>query len=213
MNILTLIKNLFKIAKLLSVDDSGGLRFGTVSMLGKNQKVMVFSPYGLMHNPPASSLALVWSQQGQESNGIAIADDPNNRTLKDLQSGEVALGNYLTGHHVLFDQNGTCTLITDNLNIVVDQTLTLNADFIDIGAANDISIAAKNLYLDIENDTALTSGTVDIEAASSMDLQAVNADIVSTTLTHNSINVGGNHAHSQGVDSSGDTEQDTGGPH
>lgn len=213
MNILTLIKNLFKIAKLLSVDDSGGLRFGTVSMLGKTQKVMIFSPYGLMHNPPTSSLSLVWSQQGQESNGIAMADDPNNRTLKDLKSGEVAIGNYITGHYIHFDESGTCHLLTDNLNIIVNHTCTLTAQNIDISASQDVTIAAQNLYLDIENDASLVSGTIGLESSSTIDLIAVDVGIDSTTMQHNSVNVGGDHIHSQGQDSAGDTEQDTGAPH
>lgn len=211
--ILTLLKNLFKIAKLLSVDDSGDLRFAMVSTMGKNQKMLLFSPYGLMHNPPLNSLTLAWSQQGQESNCIGMADDPKSRTLKDLKIGEVAMGNYLTGHHILFDEAGTCTLLTDDLNIIVNQTCTLTADQIDIQAANDITIAAKNLFIDVENDTSISSGTAEIESASTLDLTAVNVDLASTSMQHNGVNIGGNHIHSQGLDSSGDTEQDTGVPH
>jgi phage gp45-like len=113
--ILNCIKNIFKIAKLLSVDDSDNLRFGMISTLGKNQKILIFSPYGLMHSPPADSMVLMWSQQGRESNGIGIADDPKNRTLKDLAEGEVALGNYLTGSYILFDQQGGCQIVSNSL--------------------------------------------------------------------------------------------------
>ena len=95
--------------------DSMDLRFGMASSLGKTQKIMVFSPYGLMHHPPDNSMVIVVNQGGKESNGIGIADDPNNRTLKDLAEGEVALGNYLTGSYILFDKDGGCQIVSNTL--------------------------------------------------------------------------------------------------
>lgn len=202
--LLTMIKNAFKIAKLLSVDDSGDLRFGVVSMLGKNQKVMVFTPYGLMSKPPANSLALIWSQQGQESNGIGIADDPANRPLKNLSAGEVALGNYSTGNFIYFDENGLCTIIADDISIQ---------------AANDINMSAENISLTATSDIGLSSATMGLEADATMDLDAAQINIAGTnigitgSLTNGGVNIGSTHIHSQGADSDGDTEQDTGTPH
>lgn len=167
-NIIQMLKNIFKIAKLLSVDDSENLRFGSVSTLGKTQKVLIFSPYGLMHKPPADSMVLLWSQQGQESNGIGIADDPRNRTLKDLSEGEVALGNYSTSHYIYFDKDGLCTIVSKDLKITVDD---------------------------------------------SVEIVGTDVEITSSTLTHNGTNIGDSHIHSQGADSDGDSEVDTGGPH
>jgi len=131
-NIINCIKNIFKIAKLLSVDDTGNLRFYTVSFMGKQQKVLGFSPYGLMHKPPADSMVLLWSQQGQESNGIGIADDPRNRTLKDLKEGEVALGNYRTGHYIYFDENGLCTVVAKDLKFVIDDSVIIQGTDVEI---------------------------------------------------------------------------------
>lgn len=182
-SIITLIKNLFKAAKLLSVDDSGDLRFGLVSMLGKIQKVMIFSPYGLMHCPPDNCLAVVWSQQGQESNGIAMADDPAKRTIKNMAVGEVALGNYSTGNYIYFDKDGLCTLIVDDLSIQV---------------SNDATIAGKNLTITMDQTVSITGADIQLTAP---------------TLEHNTVNIGSTHKHSQGTDSAGDTEQDTGAPH
>lgn len=199
-----MIKNAFKIARLLSCDDSADLRFASVSFLGKTQKVMLFTPYGLMSKPPADSLALIWSQQAQESNGIGMADDPRNRTLKNLASGEVALGNYTTGHYIYFDENGLCTILADNINIV---------------AASDITMTAENITLTASSDVSITGDTVSIEATTTMDLDATTINITGTTipitgaLTNNGTNIGDTHIHSQGVDSNNDTEQDTGTPH
>ena len=203
-SIITMIKNAFKIARLLSCDDSADLRFASVSFLGKTQKIMLFTPYGLMSKPPADSLALIWSQQAQESNGIGMADDPRNRTLKNLASGEVALGNYTTGHYIYFDENGLCTIIADDINIV---------------AANDITMTADNITLTATTDVSITGDTVGIEATTTMDLDATTLNITGTTipisgaLTNNTVNIGSTHIHSQGNDSNGDTEVDTGVPH
>lgn len=203
-SIITMIKNAFKIARLLSCDDSADLRFASVSFLGKTQKVMLFTPYGLMSKPPADSLALIWSQQAQESNGIGMADDPRNRTLKNLASGEVALGNYTTGHYIYFDENGLCTIIADDINIV---------------AASDITMTAENITLNAASDINISGDTVGIEATTTMNLDATTLNISGTTipisgaLTNNTVNIGSTHIHSQGNDSNGDTEVDTGVPH
>ena len=166
MKILNCIKNLFKVAKLLSVDDSGDLRFYTVSMLGKQQKVLGFTPYGLMTKPPDSSMVLLWSQQGQESNGIGIADDPKNRILKDLKKGEVALGNYTTTDYLYFDENG-------NLNVKVSNNLNINV-------GNNVNI--------------ISGGDYDQTVAGNSTESSVNHETTSTTLTHNGTNVGDDHA-------------------
>jgi phage gp45-like len=110
MNPIRLIKNLFKIAKLLSVDDSGDYQFMTVTTLGKTQKVRSWKPYGLMSSPPADSQVALFSQQAQESNGIGMADDPKNRLIKDMAEGEVAVGNYLTSSYIKFDELGDAIL-------------------------------------------------------------------------------------------------------
>lgn len=199
------IKNLFKLARLLSVDDTGDLRFATIEGSGKaSQKILLFTPYGLMSRPPAGSLALVWAQNAQEANGIGIADDPNNRTLTSLASGEVALGNYTTGHYIYFDANGLCTILADNVNIV---------------AASDINLTAENITLSASSDISITGDTVGIEALTTLDLDATTINQTATTigisgaLTNNGVNIGSTHIHSQGQDSGADTEQDTGVPH
>lgn len=198
MGIWSTIRNLFKIAKLLSVDDSGNLRFAQVTMLGKTQPMMLFTPYGLMSNPPPNSLALVWAQQAQESNLIGMADAPMDRTVKNLSPGEVALGNYSTGNFIYFDKNGLCTIFVDDLKIL---------------AENDIEIIGKNIRLSATDDFSVVSNTSSIDASVSMDLSAPDIGITATNLKHGGVNIGATHIHSQGTDSSGDTEQDTGAAH
>jgi phage gp45-like len=154
MNPITLIKNLFKIAKLLSVDDSGDYQFMTVTTLGKTQKVLSFKPYGLMSNPPADSIVSLLSQQGQESNGIGTADDPKNRPIKNMATGQVGLGNYITASYITFDENG-------------DAILAVPRDFL-VGSARDATLfASRDVVLFALNGKCTATGTtIELNGAS-----------------------------------------------
>lgn len=99
------LKSLFKMARLVSSDDGPALRKGGLLFQGKTIPGTLFTPYGLMHNPPQNSIVMVWSQNAQDSNPIGIADDPRNRILKNLTQGEVALGNYKTGSYIYLKEN------------------------------------------------------------------------------------------------------------
>jgi len=57
----------------------------------------------------------------------------------------------------------------------------------------------------------LNATTVNITATTTN--IAGNVAITGSTLTHNGVNIGSTHIHSQGPDSAGNTEQDTGVPH
>ena len=98
------IKAIFKIAQLLSLDDSGNLQQGVFSYMGSTPKGQVFVPYGVLMNPPVGGQIAVFAQNGNESNAIGFASDPNNRTLRNLEPGEYAVGessdrhNYETGY-------------------------------------------------------------------------------------------------------------------
>jgi phage gp45-like len=149
MNPIRLIKNLFKIAKLLSVDDSGALQFATVTTLGKTQKVLMLKPYGLMSSPPVDSIVGLWSQQGQESNGIGIADDPKNRPIKDMKTGEVALGNYATGNFVYFDSDGSTQVYSakDLIETITGDVLATITGAISATVTGNVAINAAGFAL------------------------------------------------------------------
>lgn len=166
------VRNLFKIAKLLSISDANNIRFGQVAFLGKEQKTMIFSPYGLMHNPPVDSLTLVWTQQGQESNLIGMADDPRNRTLKSLAEGEVALGNYKTDHYLYFDENGKATLVTDDLDVLVTDTTFLTTTDLDIEVSNATTIQSGSVTATVTNDCSVTANTMNLTSVANMVLTA-----------------------------------------
>ena len=113
------IKSAFKAALVTSTDDTVDLRGGTLAYQGASRTGTLWTPYGLCHNPPAGSVALVWAQNGQDSNLIGVADDPKNRTLRSLKPGEVGLANYLTGSYVLFKENGDIEVVAVNSNVDV----------------------------------------------------------------------------------------------
>lgn len=170
--LLNMVRNLFKAAKLLSINDAQDLRFGQVSFLGKEQRVMIFTPYGLMHNPPRNSLAIIWSQQAQESNSVGMADDPKNRTLKSLAEGEVALGNYLTDHYLYFDENGKATLVTDDLDVLVTDTTFLTTTDLDIEVSGDTTIQSGSVTATVTNNCDVTANNINLTSIANMVLTA-----------------------------------------
>ena len=163
------IKAIFKIARLVSVDDSGNLQQGVFTYMGSNPKGQVFIPYGILMNPPIGSQMAVFTQNGNESNAIGLASDPNNRPLKNLEPGEFGISNYLTGDTLLMKADGTVELTTSKLII--------------------------------------TTGVVQVI------IDATGLAITGGDVTHNGTTIGDDHIHSQGNDSDGDSEVDTGGPH
>jgi len=197
MNPIRLIKNLFKIAKILSVDDSGDYQFATVSAMGKTQKVLMLKPYGLMSNPPAGSIVGQWSQNGQESNGIGLADDPKNRPIKDMAEGEVGLGNYVTGDYLYFDETGT-------LNVVASTKVIVTAPTVKVVASVEVRIESPFVRTDCETFTVIASTGINFNAPA--------ANFGGGTVTHDGTNIGRTHKHTQNDDSRGDTQANTNGP-
>ena len=116
------------VATFKSADDSGRFTRGACSFLGfKETPCLVVKPYGLLHKPPDDSMAVTLYQGGRESSILAIVDDPNNRPLKNLQSGEVALANYKTTDHVYFKANGSIEIKSGGAVITVtDGQVTIN---------------------------------------------------------------------------------------
>lgn len=111
------IKNIVKIARIVSVDDSADIRTGVVKYLGKEQACAVFTPYGLMSNPPENSMGPIFQIAGEESKLVGMFDRTDNRPVKDLVAGEVVVGNYETGEYVRFKDGNIVEIQTALLNI------------------------------------------------------------------------------------------------
>lgn len=102
---------------------------------------------------------------------------------KNLEPGEVVVSNYLTGSEVRFKANG-------------DIDITVNSD-VNVIASGNANITATDVNLTASGDMALTATNIELAGV----------------LTNNGTNIGNTHIHSQGNDSNGDSEVDTGTPH
>ncbi len=166
-----MIKNLIKIARLVSTDDSGNFSRGVASYMGKEVPILDMKPYGLLHRPPANSLCLIFSQNAQESSAIALIDDPKRRTLKNLIEGEVALNNQTTGDYIYLKDGNAIDLVTKTFTATTEDTtatMTNGQIEFDIGGAVDTTATMTNgqIVLDV-NGTKVTivDGAVTIDAA------------------------------------------------
>lgn len=132
-----------KTGMLESVDDSGDVRRGTATWLGRaGQPIQVAGIYGVISNPPAGSQVLLLPQNGQESASIGIADHPALRPVRDLLPGEVGMVNYLTKSHVIFKQNGDIEVFTEAGDLIANIT-----GDIQVAATGNITATAAQINL------------------------------------------------------------------
>lgn len=116
MNIITRLKNsiqnMIKIGIItLAGDDSEDYNRTQVSYLGKTKKVTVIMPYGIDANIPKDSLLILFNIMGQEENMVAFGNDQSIR-FKNLEEGEVVVGNPKTGSKVYFKANGDIEIVS-----------------------------------------------------------------------------------------------------
>lgn len=132
-----------KTGMLESVDDSGDVRRGTATWLGRSgQPIQVAGIYGIISNPPTGSQVLLLPQNGQESASIGIADHPALRPVRDLLPGEVGMVNYLTKSHVIFKQNGDIEVFTEAGDLIANITGDVN-----VTATGNITATAAQINL------------------------------------------------------------------
>lgn len=218
------LKSLIKAARSGLTTDSGKRRFVNVTYQGKTMKAIDITPYGFFHHTPENGLAVVLSQNGQESNAFAIVDDPDNRTIKNTSAGESGLQNDVTGAFIYLKANGDIVIDAPN-NVVVNAGGDINANAvgeITATAGGDVTVDAGGSI------TATASGSIDFDGASGSFTAdgGITFTVSGTTFVFSSsgleITGGGlitnglnfeTHIHSQGNDSNGDSEVDTGTPH
>ncbi len=112
----------------LAGKDEGDFLTAQVSYFGKTKQVEIMLPYGLYANPGADSIAVVFNVNGQEENQVAIPYDPYGR-FKDLEPGEVAVGNIVKGSKITFKANGDIDIESaGNININSADKVNINGD-------------------------------------------------------------------------------------
>ena len=128
MDMVQRIKALFKIARLISSDDSGNFQHGVFAYMGSTPEGQIFIPYGDLMRPPDGAQMAVFAQNGNESNAIAFASDPKNRTVKNLLPGEKGIANYVSGSYILIHNNGDVEVSSEaDVTISKAATVTVNA--------------------------------------------------------------------------------------
>lgn len=171
-----------KAATVILIDDTGNFQRAAISSLGKEQKVMVLTPYGLCSNPSDESLAIAFNINGVAANTVAMIDDPKNRK-KNLAKGEVALYNYETESVVYLKEDnsievesasGAKITLTATGNIELNGNSDFVTAFTDMKTAFDLAIAAINNHTHSDVTTGSgTSGTISTPVLISMDAAKV----------------------------------------
>lgn len=194
------IKNVVKVATLVAVNDTTAVRRAFIKYMGRTRlPAAMFSPYGLMHNPPANSLCLVFAQNGQSSNPWVMADDPRRRPLN-LDPGEVAVGNYLTGDYVHFKADGSVVVQTAGAVTVNAGSVAINADTTingDLTVTGDVSAQNATIAQTTTTGTIVftqTGQTINVDG----DIIVVNGDVTADgislkTHVHSGVTSGGSN--------------------
>lgn len=152
--IFTKIQNLIRLSKTtLSNKDDKPYPYSQVTYNGKVANAMTVSPYGLYSQAPINSLALMFQMFGEEENLAAICFDPESR-FKGLASGDVVVGNPLTGSYIKFPMTKELTITSASdliLNVTGNVTINcnnaqINAESVNIdGAFNVVGGNLSNL--------------------------------------------------------------------
>lgn len=126
------LKKMLKIGVVTGSDDSGSYPTILVSYLGKQlARAVNFTPFGLWSRPLPGMMSMLLSMNGRESNKFAITNELKNRPVKDLEEGEVALGNLLSYFHFKADGNIILTIpvgkfLTINGNVILNGGIQIN---------------------------------------------------------------------------------------
>lgn len=153
-------------------DDSGSRPELVVSYQNRQIKTYPIYTYGYSCVPPVGQTQAVITQvAASDSNTISFASSPQIR-FKNLQEGEVKVGNYLTNSFVFFRRDSTIEInSTESVIIQAAESVTVNAsDAVTVTASGAVTInGADSITLNVGaatvtlTDTKLTS-TVPIES-------------------------------------------------
>jgi len=135
--------------------DTGQFPVAQVKWNDKVADIEVIYPYGLAGNLPKDALVLMFNVQGQEENKAGIGNTPKIR-FKNLQEGEVAVGNPVTGSVVKFLENGDIEVTGVN-----DQNVNITGD-VNLVVGGDVNITTTG------NTTITTTGNTTIDSTGNM---------------------------------------------
>lgn len=156
MNVRQKIKNIVRRAVITrSGDDTADYHLAQISYNNKVVDAEVINPYGLYSNPPKDLQALMLTICADSENRAMIAYSQQDR-FKNLQPGEVVVGNPAKETFIKFDNEG---------NIEIDSKAKVKitaAAEIDIKCGGDINIDGGDI--NIVNGTINVTGDAEVNA-------------------------------------------------
>lgn len=209
-------------------DDPTKFAVQQVEYLGKAADSTMVFPYGLHGNVPAGAFGIMFSVQDNPDNRATIAWTPKDRPQ--LKEGEVAFYHPPTDAFIIWTESGNLEIETGN---EATGSIFIDGSNIDINVENGANIYATDVLVSadtVEIDAAATTvtGTLQVDGLATLNAgvavngaagASVNGNInvtgntvLGTNVTSNGVNISDTHEHTQGNDSAGNTEQNTGPP-
>ena len=194
------ITNLIKLGSITAIDsDTGMVPKAYIDSFGRTKMVHRFSPYGIDSNPPKNSMTIGLNINGNASEEAVLSQDIINR-IKGLKEGEVVIHNTKAQSYTFYKENGDVDLVCPG-----DSNVSISGSKVEtVGGSKTETVTGAE---------TITAATFTVNAATI----TLNGNVVVTgSLTTPSASIGGidfgSHVHPQGIDSGGDTQQNTGGP-
>lgn len=152
---ITKIVNMIKRAIVSNVaKDSGNVQIGQAQAMGQVVDYEPIYPYGYSANAPKNSLLILFALRGDSGDLVGIPYDPFNRN-KNLEEGEVVIGNLITGANIKFAADGSIVLTP-----AAGKQVKIAGDFGVTGAASfstNITSNGKNIG-DLHTHSGVTTG-------------------------------------------------------
>lgn len=127
-SLMSKLRNMLLRGKITSPQTDGDTTY-TIQLeaLSQNYLSEVYYPYGYGASPPVTGLALNIALSAQPENTVAFPYDPNTR-WKNLQQGEVQIGNQVVDTYIKFDTAG---------NIIVKGNVQVEGNITATGTVSD----------------------------------------------------------------------------
>ena len=139
--IISKISNIIKRSNITRIsDDKNSFQTAQISYMGKVADTEIIWPYGMYGNVPINSLCVTFSSGAQEEDRVTFPSRSHKRIRRDLKSGEVGMGNFVTGSETFYDADGNIIINAKNdLKITVIGDATITANFVTIDSDTDIT--------------------------------------------------------------------------
>jgi phage baseplate assembly protein gpV len=159
-------------------------------------------PYGSHANVPEDFMAVLFQLSAQEQNRVVLPISIFERPHP-IGSGEVVYYHPVTGSQIHFKNNG-------DIDVTTKANVNVSCDNANVTCLTKATVTAPNI--DLIGNVSIT-GTLDVGGVSNFAANVIaQANVaVSGALTQGGTDVGKNHGHSQGSDSRGDAQVNTGG--